>query len=86
MENYGGNHEAVGSHVVYTDPVGKRHPALITAVWGPELGVNVINVVYVIDDETRNDPYGRQIERATSVSPKNEHSAHGRFYELIEQY
>lgn len=86
VQNYGGNHEAVGSGVIYTDPVGKRHKALITAVWGrgPEaLGRNPINIVYVIDDPARNDPYGRQMERATSVSPKDGYSAHGRFYELI---
>lgn len=83
MQEYGGNHSKVGHHIIYTDTIGNKHSALITAVWGPDLGTNAINLVYVIDDGDRNDPYGRQIERVTSVSPKGANTAHGRFYEVV---
>lgn len=39
-----------------------------------------INVVYVSADPTKKDPYGVQVERASSVSFKNEYTAHGRYY------
>lgn len=80
---YGHTHPAVGSTVEYVDPVGKSIDALITAVWG-ELGVNPINVVFVVDDEAKHDPYGRQIERATSVQAAGPTTAHGRFYRVKE--
>jgi len=82
MDNYGNQHEAVGQSVEYVDEMGVPHTALITAVWGRELGVNAINVVYVSSDESQHDPYGRQIARALSVSAAGPHAAHGRFYRL----
>jgi hypothetical protein len=39
-----------------------------------------INLVYVTGDEAKTDPYGRQIERATSVVHKSGQSAHGRYW------
>lgn len=80
MDNYGSFHEAVGTLIEYVDPVGVSHDALVTAVWGQELGVNPINVVFVVKDEAKTDSCGRQIERATSVSPEGPNSAPGRFY------
>lgn len=38
-----------------------------------------INVVFVSDEDNKNDPYGRQIDRATSVCHERYQTAHG-FY------
>lgn len=54
----------VGQKVIFTDPVGVDHDALVTAVWGE----TCVNVVYVSGDESRRDSYGRQVERNTSVT------------------
>jgi hypothetical protein len=54
----------VGGTVIYTDGYRRDHDALVTAVWGP----NCINVVFTSGDSAKEDPYGRQIERETSVS------------------
>jgi hypothetical protein len=73
-----------GKLVQYTDEVGKVHNALVTICHGGDLGVNAINLVYVSDDATQRDPYGRQIARASSVSAQGPHTAHGRFYVVPE--
>lgn len=52
----------VGSVVTYIDPTRGQHNALVTAVWGPQC----CNVLWVSGDETKKDPYGRQIERQSS--------------------
>lgn len=44
-----------------------------------------INVVYVSGDATKNDPYGRQVERMSSLSPESQvqgMTVPGRFYRL----
>ena len=60
----------VGSSVIYIDPYRKLHNALVTNVFGsPGPGLNQFcgcNLVFVVADESKVDPYGRQIERATS--------------------
>lgn len=85
MDNYGSFHEAVGTVVEYVDPVGKSHEALVTAVWGTgseAFGVNPINVVFISDDESKTDAYGRQMERETSIQAAGPTAAHGRFYRV----
>ena len=57
----------VGQNVVFIDEHRKEHVALVTAVWESMGALPGCNVVYVTDDETKSDPYGRQIERKTSV-------------------
>ena len=72
--------EVVDSHSVH-------HQALITIVHDGgtgEPGPWAINVAYVTDDAAKTDPYGRQIERMTSVPAKSKHSAAGYFYLLPE--
>lgn len=44
------------------------------------LVVPSLNVVYVSDDESQKDSYGRQIARATSVPPRSAQSAHGYYW------
>lgn len=74
----------VGSPVTFTDEHGKSRPALVTAVWGKEvydLDPPSINVVFISDDATREDSYGRQIERHTSVVHRQNQGAHGMYWE-----
>jgi hypothetical protein len=39
-----------------------------------------INLVFVSDDDSQSDPYGRQIARQTSVCHKNSQPAHGMYW------
>lgn len=57
----------VGLDIIFIDSLRKPHKALITAAWSP----TCCNLVYVSDDEKKDDSYGRQIERATSVMHKS---------------
>ena len=58
----------IGSAVEFIDAHRKAHPALITKVWGPSVGGQPgCNLVFVVDDPSKEDNYGRQIERQTSV-------------------
>lgn len=57
-------HLFAGQHVVFVDSSRVEHDAIVTA-WH---GTSCINVVYGSKDEQKTDSYGRQIERATSVS------------------
>lgn len=72
----------VGQQVTFVDPVGKPRPAIVTAVWEDMCGAGVdgCNVVFISDDESKTDPYGRQIERETSVSHESAMNVHGRFW------
>lgn len=68
--------------IVYVDPKGERHAALVTAWWGP-MGSGTergCNLVYVTSDPDKRDPYGLQLERATSVCHKNSQPAPGNFW------
>lgn len=65
----------VGSVVVWHDSTGNPHNAVVTAVWSQVC----INLVFVSSDESKQDSYGRQIERATSCGYKNQFQVHG-FY------
>lgn len=81
---------SVGSHVVYTDQFSVRHDAVVTAVWGeisaykPNTPMPGCNLVFVSGDETKTDPYGRQIERETSVVHVSNQPAKGRFWSWPE--
>jgi len=70
----------VGDTVVWHESDGKALKALVTAVWGP----TCINLVVVSGDETKKDDYGRQIERRTSCSYKDQNRVHG-FYWRFEE-
>jgi hypothetical protein len=51
------------------DEVREEHFAIVNQVWQvDEEGVpNYVNLVYVSDNPSKTDQYGRQIEHATSV-------------------
>ena len=70
----------VGDTVVYHDPKGNPHNALVTANWGgPNEANPLLNLVFVSGDETRTDSFGRQIERPTST-PHKSHGVHGNYW------
>ena len=76
----------VGDHVIYVDAHGQERNALVTIVWAgiptyvSESGEPGCNVVIVADDAAKDDPYGRQIERWTSVVHKTKQPAHGNYW------
>lgn len=74
----------VGDRVAYFDEKGRPRNALVTAVW-PDMaddGPPGLNLVTVSMDEEREDSYGRQIERPTSVVHVQEQPAPGRYWEM----
>ena len=71
----------MGEPVVYVDPVGKIHPALVTQPWGQQC----INVVFVSTDESKDDSYGRQIERQTSLMHKDVVPVHGNYWRYPDE-
>lgn len=70
----------VGDVVIYTDEVGVEHNALVTIYFGGERPDGALNCTFLSSDAAKSDPYGRQIERASSVSRQSEHTAHGRHW------
>jgi hypothetical protein len=79
------------SHIVYVDPKGVPHSALATVWWDGNDRTQVAayiaasgepgcNLVYVTEDGSKKDPYGRQLERSTSVVHKSKQAAHGNFW------
>lgn len=70
----------VGGHVIIVDPHGVQRDALVTCIWGKVEDVPCINVAFVSGDESRQDSYGRQTERTTSLVHKTRQAAHGFYY------
>ena len=68
----------VGDIVIFHDARGKAHNALVNGVWSE----TCLNLVLVSDDETRQDTYGRQIERQTSVTHCEVSGVHGNNWRL----
>lgn len=67
----------VGAHVIFTDPTGREHDALVTAVHGTKC----INCVYVLKDPAQYDSYGRKTNKQyTSISHGSIVQAHGNFW------
>ena len=70
----------VGEVIRVTDEHGIEHDALVTIYFGGSYPDGALNCVFVSNDESKNDPYGRQLERLSSVSRQSQHTAHGRFW------
>lgn len=71
----------VGEPVVYVNPVGLAHPALVTAAWGP----TCINLVHVSSDAQKGDTYGRQTERQTSCSHASVVPVWGNYWRFADE-
>jgi hypothetical protein len=72
----------IGKSVVFVDEHAVAHDALLTAIHGVA-GPSTqpaVNLVYVTQDEAKTDPYGRQIERKSSVVYRMNQSAHGMYW------
>lgn len=75
----------IGDAVIYVDEYSKSNNAIVTAVHGDDRFA-CINLVYVSLDLAKTDSFGRQIERANSVSHKNPpHTAYGRYWEYVDE-
>jgi hypothetical protein len=75
--------QEVGKAVTYVDEKGIEHIAIITAIWEseyPHTGKPGLNLVYVSDNETETDNYGRQIKRVSSIIHKVGQPAPGNFW------
>ena len=77
-----------GDVVIYVDEVSGSHNALVTNVFEEEYSSldskqPGINIVFVSTDEGKEDPYGRQIERRTSVVYKDAQPAPGNYWSEV---
>jgi len=70
----------VGDVLVVTDELGVEHDALVTIYFGYDRADGALNCVFVSNDVDKTDPYGRQLERLSSVSRQSDNTAHGRFW------
>lgn len=72
---------AAGEVITYVDEFSVEHDALVTQYWGADSEGGALNCVYVTVEDTKRDPYGQQLERASSVSRFREGvTAHGRYW------
>ena len=74
----------IGDVVVFCDENGQDHNALVTCTWFSG-GGNCINLVRMSEDDNREDSYGRQIERHTSVSHGSVQDLHGFYWRLASE-
>ncbi len=84
-----GRELVIGSNIIFVDPQRQEHLALVTQVW-PGMGGSSdaapgCNLVYVSGDASKTDPYGRQLERATSVTHKSRQPAPGNFWKWVDE-
>lgn len=76
-----------GSAVQFVDPKGISHNALVTNIWESMKGSGEypgVNLVLVSADENKEDTYGRQTERFSSVVHESNQPAHGNFWKFID--
>lgn len=67
----------VGDAVIFIDENRVDRPAVVTKVWSSAGGLPGCNLVFVSGDDTKDDPYGRQIERRTSIVHISQQPARG---------
>jgi len=70
---------AIADAVLFVDPHGQEHDALVTAVHGTDEYPS-INLVFGTLDDALTDQYGRQISRYTSVVHRSKQAAHGMYW------
>lgn len=69
----------IGDAVTYVDEYSRERPALVTTV-GNDRPDTWVNLLFVSDDPARQDDYGRQIERRSSVSHQSSQQAPGNYW------
>jgi len=73
----------VGAHIIFIDEFRKQHNALVLIWWmpGPDSPYGekaaAVNIVLVDSDPQKEDSYGRQIRRETSVVHLSQNAAKG---------
>lgn len=74
----------IGDAVILVDEHGVEHKALVTNTWGTS-GQEFpgVNTVFVSSDESKTDPYGRQVDRKTSVVHQTNQSAPGMYWKEL---
>lgn len=77
----------IGDHVIFVDPVSEERNALVTNVWADPNSQTApgLNLVMIDKDDSRTDPYGRQIHRETSVVHESMQAAPGFYWKLPSQ-
>ena len=60
--------DKTGLGVIYMDEHQKIRHALITADWNKTIDNGPVNLVIVADDNDKQDQYGRQLERKSSIA------------------
>lgn len=70
----------IGDHITVVDEVGVEHDALVTIYFGGSSPRMALNAVFVSSDPKKDDPYGRQLERLSSLSHQSSTSAPGRYW------
>jgi len=68
---------SIGSHVVFIDTHYQEHEALITAIHGDPASKPCVNLLYVSKQTGKQDQYGQQIERPSSVVHIKDNTAGG---------
>lgn len=74
----------IGDAVVFCDPMGNDHEALITANHG-NTPISCVNLVWVSDNEAETDTYGRQIKRESSCQHQGPSTAHGNYFRFSDE-
>lgn len=72
---------SIGEQVIWHEADGTPLNALVTAVWS----IVCINIVIVSGDQSRQDDFGRQIERRTSCSHKSLSTVHGFYWHFPDE-
>ena len=70
----------VGDCITVVDQVGVEHNALVTIYFGGSNPRGALNAVFLSADESKSDPYGRQVERLSSLSHQSTTTAPGRYW------
>lgn len=72
----------IGVPVHFRDPDGKVHNALVTAVMGSSTAEfpPSCNLLYLSDDESAIDQYGRQVIRVASIPHEKSQQAPANFW------
>lgn len=71
----------IGQAIRFVDENHREHSALVQYVHGPGLEDPTINLVHLSHDPAKQDSYGRQIEKRTSVQHRNRTTATGFFWD-----
>jgi len=85
---------ATGDAVIYHDEHGTAHNALLTVVWGSGVDKDnkvfyddtaCVNLVFVSGDDSKQDGYGRQTERRSSVVHVSKTAVHGNYWRKADE-